>query len=119
MVKPCFPDNPLDDLVSLYENKILAGLKVTVETRANLFRIYLKMLAEELDVRHPGSTFVQELASDGKYVVLESFLYANLFYDFQLRLFVGFIAQESRGLCTQSRFEISNLLSFSLCRSAP
>ena len=81
---------------------------------ANIFRSDLKMhAAEELDARYSDSTFAHELtelASDGKYVVLESFLYANLFYDFQLRLFVGFIAQESSGLCTQSSFETSDLI---------
>ena len=29
-----FPDNPLDDSVSLFEHKTLASLKVTVESRA-------------------------------------------------------------------------------------
>ena len=37
-----FPDNPLDDRVSLFEHKTLASLMVTVEARANLVRSDLK-----------------------------------------------------------------------------
>ena len=53
----------LDDRVSLFEHKTLASLKVTVEARANLVRSDLNKRAEDLNARHPGSTFVQELAS--------------------------------------------------------
>ena len=77
-----FPDNSLDDRVSLFEHKTLACLKVTVEARANLVRNDLKKRAEDLDARHPGSTFVQELASYGKYFVLVSGPFANLSRDF-------------------------------------
>ena len=108
------------DRAGLFKHKAQASPKATAEMRANLFRSDLKVsAAEELDARHSGSTFVQELASDCKYVVLESFLYANLFYDFELRLFVGFIARESSGLCTQSSFETSDLIYFFRCPSAP
>ena len=87
-----FPDNPLDDRVSLFEHKTLASLKVTVEARANLVRSDLKKRAEDLDARHPGSTFVQELASYGKYFVLVSGPFANLSSDFNPLL--DFIARE-------------------------
>ena len=33
-----YPDNPLDDRVSLFEHKTLASLKASVEARANLVR---------------------------------------------------------------------------------
>ncbi len=65
-----FPDNPLDDRVSLIEHKTLASMKVTVESRAHTVQRDLKKRAEDLDSRHPGSTFAQELASYGKYFVL-------------------------------------------------
>jgi len=58
-----FPDNPLDDRVSLIEHKTLASMKVTVESRAHTVQRDLKKRAEDLDSRHPGSTFAQELAS--------------------------------------------------------
>ena len=87
-----FPDNPLDDRVSLFEHKTLASLKVTVEARANLVRSDLKKRAEDLDARHPGSTFVQELASYGRYFVLVSGPFANLSSDFNP--LVDFIARE-------------------------
>ena len=87
-----FPDNPLDDRVSLFEHKTLASLMVTVEARANLVRSDLKKRAEDLDARHPGSTFVQELASYGKYFVLVSGPFANLSSDFNPLL--DFIARE-------------------------
>lgn len=88
-----YPDNPLlDDRVSLFEHKTLASLKVSVEARANLVRSDLKKRAEDLDARHPGSTFAQELASYGKYFVLISGPFANLSSDF--KPLVDFIARE-------------------------
>ena len=57
------PDNPLDDRVSLIEHKSLASMKVTVDSRAHTVHRDLKKRAEDLDSRHPGSTFSQELAS--------------------------------------------------------
>ena len=78
--------------MSLFEHKTLASLKVTVEARANLVRSDLKKRAEDLDARHPGSTFVQELASYGKYFVLVSGPFANLSSDFNP--LVDFIARE-------------------------
>lgn len=52
-------------------------MKVTVEARANYVRSDLKKRAEELDARHPGSTFAQQLASYGKYCVLGPFAYVS------------------------------------------
>ena len=43
-----FPDNPLDDRVSLFEHKTLASLKVTVESRAKAVQSYLKKRVEDL-----------------------------------------------------------------------
>ena len=83
---------PLDYRVNHYEHKTLASLKVTVEARANLVRSDLKKRAEDLDARHPGSTFVQELAFYGKYFVLVSGPFANLSRDFNP--LVDFIARE-------------------------
>ena len=87
-----FPDNPLDDRVSLIEHKTLASMKVTVESRAHTVQRDLKKRAEDLDSRHPGSTFSQELASYGKYFVLISGPFANLSSDFNP--LVDFIARE-------------------------
>ena len=87
-----FPDNPLDDRVSLIEHKTLASMKVTVESRAHTVQRDLKKRAEDLDSRHPGSTFAQELASYGKYFVLVSGPFANLSSDFNP--LVDFIARE-------------------------
>ena len=42
----------------------------------------LKVRAEDLDARHPGSTFVQELVPYGKYFALVSGPFANLSSDF-------------------------------------
>ena len=78
--------------MSLFEHKTLASLKVSVEARANLVRSDLKKRAEDLDARHPGSTFAQELASYGKYFVLISGPFANLSSDF--KPLVDFIARE-------------------------
>ena len=78
--------------MSLFEHKTLASLKVSVEARANLVRSDLKKRAEDLDARHPGSTFAQELASYGKYFVLISGPFVNLSNDF--KPLVDFIARE-------------------------
>ena len=56
--------------MSLFEHKTLASLKVTVESRAKAVQSDLKKRAEDLDARHPGSNFVQDLVSYGKYCVL-------------------------------------------------
>ena len=56
--------------MSLFVHIALASLKVMVEARANVVRNDLKKRAHELDASHPGSTFAQELASDGKYIFL-------------------------------------------------
>jgi len=61
-----------------------------VESRANVVQNDLKKLAEDLDARQPGSIFVQELVSYGKYFVLVSF--ANISSDFNPPL--DFIARE-------------------------
>ncbi len=50
--------------------------------RAKVAQCDLKKRAEDLDARHPGSTFVQELVSHGKYFVLVSNPFANLSSDF-------------------------------------
>ena len=52
----------------------------------------LKKRAEDLDSRHPSSTFAQELASHGKYFVLVSGPFENLSSDFNP--LVDFIARE-------------------------
>ena len=63
-----FPDNPLDDRVSLFELKALASLKVTVESRASAVQSDLKWRAKDIviDTHLPGSAFVQELLPYGK-----------------------------------------------------
>ncbi len=55
------------DFTALIDNIMtsVASLKVSVEARANLVLSDLKKRAEDLDARHPGSTFAQELASYG------------------------------------------------------
>ena len=50
------------------------------------------MHAEDLDARHLGSTFVQELVSYGKYFVLVSSPFANLSSDYNA--LVDLIARE-------------------------
>ncbi len=52
----------------------------------------LKKRAEDLDSRHQGSTYSQELASYGKYFVLVSGPFANLSSDFNPLM--DFIARE-------------------------
>jgi hypothetical protein len=51
-----------------------------------------KKRAEDLDARHPCSTFVQELLPYGKYFALVSGPFANLSSDF--KPLVDFIARE-------------------------
>jgi len=72
----------MDDQVGLFEHKTLASLKVTVEARAEAVQRYLKKRAEDIDACHPGSTFVQDLVSYGKYCVLVSGPFVILSSDF-------------------------------------
>ena len=78
----------------------MASLKVTVEARANLVRSDLKKRAEDLDARYPGYTFVQELSSYGKYLVLVSGPFANLSCDFNPLV----DSLRGSGPCRQSSF---------------
>ena len=113
-----FPDNPLDDRVSLFEHKTLASLKVTVEARANLVRSDLKKRAEDLDARHPGSTFVQELASYPG--LMENTLsWSRVPLPTSLATSTPlWISLRGSGPCKQSSFETSDLMLFSLFRDA-
>ena len=52
----------------------------------------IKKRAEELDARHPGSTFVHELGLYPEYIVLVTGPFGNLSSDFSL--LVEFIARE-------------------------
>ena len=66
----------------------------------------LKVRAEDLDARHPGSTFVQELVSYGKYFDLVSSPFAYLSSDFKPLVDCGFHSTGKQGTC----FDISNLM---------
>jgi len=92
----------------------LASLKVTVESRADAVQSDLKERAEDIDARHPGSTFVQELVSYGKYF----FLVLGPFATSRVIANPLWISWRWNGPCTLSSFEISNLMSFSMQKRA-
>ena len=87
-----FPSpNPIVGCKSLFEHKTLASLLVSVQARARKVLADIKRRAEELDARHPGSTFVHELGLY-LYIALVTGPFGNLFSDFNL--LVDFIARE-------------------------
>ena len=87
-----FPSrNPIVGRKSLFEHKTLASLLVSVQARARKVLADIKKRAEELDARHPGSTFVHELGLY-LYIALVTGPFGNLSSDFNL--LVDFIARE-------------------------
>ena len=64
----------------------------SVRARAKKVQTDIQKRAEELDSRHPGSTFAQELRAYGPYLVLVTGPFGNLSSDF--KTFVDFIARE-------------------------
>jgi hypothetical protein len=87
-----FPDpNPLVGCKILFEHKTLASLLISVPARAKKVLTDIKKRAEELDVRHPGSTFVHELGLY-LYIALVTGPFGNLSSDFNT--LVDFIARE-------------------------
>jgi hypothetical protein len=88
-----FPSpNPLVGRKTLVEHKTLASLLISVQARAKKVHTDIQNRAKELDARHPGSTFVQDLDSYGKYMVLVTGPFGNLSSDFNT--LVDFIARE-------------------------
>ena len=88
-----FPtSNPLVGCKTLVEHKTLASLLVSVQARVKKVQTDIQKRAEELDSRHPGSTFAQELRAYGPYLVLVTGPFGNLSSDF--KTFVDFIARE-------------------------
>ncbi|MEI6872924.1 MAG: hypothetical protein WCL08_11635, partial [Verrucomicrobiota bacterium] len=77
---------------TLVEHKTLASLLMSVKSRAKKVHTDIKNRAEELDLRHPGSTFTLELNSYGPYHVLVTGPFGNLSSDFTS--LVDFIARE-------------------------
>ena len=66
-----FPtSNPLVGCKTFVEHKTLASLLVSVRARAQKVRTDIHKRAEELDSRHPGSAFAQELWAYRPYLVL-------------------------------------------------
>jgi hypothetical protein len=87
-----FPDpNPLVGCKNLFEHKTLASLLISAQARARKVLTDIKKRAEELDARHPGSTFVHELGFY-KYIALVTGPFGNLSSDFSA--LVDFIARE-------------------------
>ncbi len=77
---------------TLVGHKTLASLLISVQARAKKVHTDIQNRAKELDARHPGSTFVQDLAPYGKYMVLVTGPFGNLSSDFNT--LVDFIARE-------------------------
>ena len=75
----------------LVEHKTLASLLISVQARAKKVHTDIQNRAKELDARHPGSFFVQYLASYGKCMVLVTGPFGSLSSDFILH---------SSGRCT-------------------
>ena len=87
-----FPSpNPIVGCKSLFAHKKLASLLVSVQARARKVLADIKKRAEELNARHPGSTFVHELGLY-LYIALVTGPFGNLSSDFNL--LVDFIARE-------------------------
>ncbi len=74
-----------------FEHKTLASLLISVQARTRKVLTDIKKRAEELDARHPGSTFVHELGFY-KSIVLVTGPFGNLSSDFST--LVDFIARE-------------------------
>ena len=111
-----FPtSNPLVGCKTLVEHKTLASLLVSVQARAKKVQTDIQKRAEELDSRHPGSTFAQELRAYGPYLVLVTGPFGNLSSDF--KTFVDFIARE-RAMQTMALRNINPALALAVHRRA-
>ena len=107
--------NPLVGRKFLVEHKTLASLLISVVARARKIHIDIKKRAEELDSRHPGSTFVHELNLYGVYVALVTGPFGNLSSDFST--LVDFIARE-RAMQTMELRDIKPALALAVHRRA-
>ena len=99
----------------LVEHKTLASLLISVAARAKKILSDIKKRAEELDTRHPGSTFVHELGMYGEYVALVTGPFGNLSTDF--KSLVDFIARE-RAMQTMKLRDIEPTLALAVHRRA-
>ena len=107
--------NPLVGCKTLVEHKTLASLLVSVQARVKKVQTDIQKRAEELDSRHPGSTFAQELRAYGPYLVLVTGPFGNLSSDF--KTFVDFIARE-RAMQTMALRNINPALALAVHRRA-
>ena len=111
-----FPtSNPLVGCKTLVEHKTLASLLVSVQARVKKVQTDIQKRAEELDSRHPGSTFAQELRAYGPYLVLVTGPFGSLSSDF--KTFVDFIARE-RAMQTMALRNINPALALAVHRRA-
>ena len=112
---PFSPPNPLVGCKSLVEHKTLASLLISVRARAAKVCTDIKKRAEELDLRHPGSTFVHELSLYSPYLALVTGPFGNLSSDFSV--LVDFIARE-RALQTMELRDVKPALALAVHRRA-
>jgi len=107
--------NPLVGRKTLVEHKTLASLLLSVRARAKKVQTDIQKRAEELDSRHPGSTFAQELQAYGPYLALVTGPFGNLSSD--SKTFVDFIARE-RAMQTMALRNINPALALAVHRRA-